>query len=81
MHLLSKVRVRAVEELDAREGAGQLAAAGDPGDCGALVEQVGGLEELHALLLDEAHPQHLALLLIRDQLCGQHLRGRSHSLS
>ena len=75
-HLLPKVCVGAIEELDAGKGAGQLAAAGDPGDGGALVEQVGGLEELDALLLDEAHPQYLALLFIGDQLRGQHLQGR-----
>ena len=72
-HLLAEVCVRAIEELDAGEGAGELAAARDPGDGGALIEEVGGLEELDALLLDEAHPQHLALLLIRDQLRWQHL--------
>lgn len=75
--LLAVVGVRAVEELDAREGASELAAAGDPGDSGALVEEEAGVEELDALLLDEAHAQHLALLLVRDQLCGQHLHAYS----
>ena len=72
--LLAVVGVRAIEELDAREGAGELAAAGDPGDGGALVKEEAGVEELDALLLDEAHTQHLALLLIGNQLCGQHLQ-------
>ena len=72
-HLLAIVGVWPIEELDAWEGAGQLAAAGDPVDGGALVEQVGRVEELHTLLLDHAHTQHLALLLVRNQLGGQHL--------
>ena len=72
-HLLAVVGVGAVEELDAGERAGELAAAGDPGDGGALIKQEGGLEEVDALLLNEAHAQHLALLLIRYELGRQHL--------
>lgn len=72
-HLLAVVGVRAVKELDAGEGAGELAAAGDPRDGGALIEQEGGLEEVDPLLLDEAHTQHLALLLIWYELGWQHL--------
>lgn len=68
--LLAVVGVRSVEELDAGEGAGELAAAGDPADGGALVKEEARVEELDALLLDEAHAQHLALLLIRNQLGG-----------
>lgn len=81
-HLLAVVGVWPVEELDAGEGAGELAAAGDPGDGGALVEEEGGLEEVDALLLDEAHAQHLALLLIRYELRRQHLAPKTpHHLS
>ena len=72
-HLLAVVCVRAVVELNAGEGARDLAATWDPGDGGALVEEVDGVEELLALLLDEAHAQHLALLLVGDQLRGQYL--------
>ena len=76
--LLAIVGVRTIEKLDAREGAGELSAAGDPRDGGALVKEEAGVEELDAFLLDEAHAQHLALLLIRDQLCGQHLQAHIH---
>ena len=72
--LLAVVGVRAIEEFDAGEGAGELATAGDPGDGGALVKKEAGVEELDALLLDEAHTQHLALLLVGNQLSGQHLQ-------
>ncbi len=72
-HLLAEISVGAVLELDARERAGELAATGDPGDGAALVEEVGGVVQLHALLLDHAHPQHLALLLIGNELGWQHL--------
>ena len=72
-YLLAIVGVRSIEELDAREGASELAATGDPRDGGALVEQEAGVEELDPLLLDESHTQHLALLLIRNQLSRQHL--------
>ena len=72
-YLLAIVGVRSVEELDAREGASELAATGDPRDGGSLIEQEAGVEELDPLLLDESHTQHLALLLIRDQLSRQHL--------
>ncbi len=72
-YLLAVVGVRSIEELDAGEGAGELTAAGDPGNGGALIEQEAGVEELDALLLDESYSQHLALLLVRDQLGGQHL--------
>lgn len=72
--LLAIVGVRPIEELDAGEGAGELAAARDPRDGGALVEEEAGVEELDTLLLDEAHTQHLALLLVRNQLRGQHLQ-------
>ena len=72
--LLAVVGVWAVEELDAGEGAGELAAAGNPGNGGPLVKEEAGVEELHTLLLDQPHPQHLALLLVGDQLGGQHLQ-------
>ena len=74
-HLLAVVGVGAVVELDAGEGARDLAAAGDPGDGGPLVEEVHRVEELLALLLDEAHAQDLALRLVWDQLRGQDLYG------
>ncbi len=72
-YLLAVVGVRSVEELDAREGASELAATGDPRNGGALIEQEAGVEELDPLLLDESHTQHLALLLVRNQLSRQHL--------
>uniref|UniRef100_A0A1J3DGT8 Uncharacterized protein n=2 Tax=Noccaea caerulescens TaxID=107243 RepID=A0A1J3DGT8_NOCCA len=72
-HLLAVVSVGAVEHLDAGEGAGQLAAAGDPGHGGALVKQVDRVEQLLAVLHDQAHAQDLALLLVGHQLGGQHL--------
>ncbi len=72
-YLLAIVGVRSIEELDAREGASELAATGNPRDGGSLVKQEAGVEELDTLLLDESHTQHLALLLIRNQLSGQHL--------
>ena len=73
-YLLAIVGVWAIKELDAGEGAGELAAAGDPADGGALVKEEAGVEQLDALLLNQAHTQHLALLLVRDQLCWQHLQ-------
>ena len=75
-HLLAIVGVGAVEHLDAGVGAGELAAAGDPRDGGPLVKEVGGVKQLLALLLDQAHAQDLALLLVGHQLGGQHLRAR-----
>jgi len=72
-YLLAVVGVRSIEELDARERASKLAATGNPRDGGSLVEQEAGVEELDTLLLDESHTQHLALLLIRNQLSRQHL--------
>mmetsp|Transcript_5430 Transcript_5430/g.18886 ORF Transcript_5430/g.18886 Transcript_5430/m.18886 type:complete len:398 (-) Transcript_5430:65-1258(-) len=72
-HLLAVPRVRAVEELDARVRARELAAARDPADGRALVVQVHGVKELDALLLDHAHAQDLALVVVRDELRGQHL--------
>ena len=72
-YLLSVVGVRPIEELDPWEGAGELTTTGDPRNGGALVKQEAGVEELDALLLDQAHSQNLALLLIWDQLSGQHL--------
>lgn len=72
-HFVVVVRVGAVGELDAREGAGQLAAAGHPRDGGALVEQEGRVEELEALLLHHACAQDLALGVAGDELGGQHL--------
>lgn len=57
------------------EGAGQLAAAGDPGHGGALVKQVHRVKQLLAVLHDQAHAQDLALLLVGHQLGGQHLPG------
>lgn len=72
-YLLAIVGVRSIEEFDAREGASELAAAGNPRDGGSLVKQEAGVEELDTLLLDESHTQDLALLLIRNQLSGQHL--------
>ena len=73
-HLLAKVSVRAVLEFDAGEGAGELAAAGNPGNGAALIKEVGGVIQLDALLLDHPHSQHLALLLTGDELGGQHLQ-------
>ena len=72
-YLLSIVGVRPIEELDAGEGAGELTTTWNPRNGGALVKQEAGVEELDALLLDQAHSQNLALLLIWDQLSGQHL--------
>ena len=72
-YLLAIVSVWAVEELDTGEGAGQFASTRDPVDGGALIKQVGWVEKFDALLLNHAHSQHLALLLVRDQLCWQHL--------
>lgn len=72
-HLVVVVRVGAVGELDAREGAGKLAAAGHPRDGGALVEEEGRVEELEALLLHHACAQDLALGVAGDELGGQHL--------
>lgn len=71
--LLAVVCVRPVKELDAGKGAGEFAATGDPGNGRALIKEKAGVEELDALLLDEAHTQHLALLLIGNELSGQHL--------
>lgn len=72
-HLLAVVGVWSIEELNAGEGTCELAAARDPRNGGALVKKEAGVEELDALLLNEAHSQYLALLLIRDELGWQHL--------
>jgi hypothetical protein len=71
--LRSAPLVRAVVELDARERAGKLAAARDPGDGGALVEEVHRVN-LAVLLLDHAHTKDLAFLLVREELGGEDLR-------
>ena len=72
-NLLAEEGVGAVEELDAGVGARELAAAGDPGDGGALVEEVGRVEVLDTLLHDHAHAQDLALVVVGDELRGEHL--------
>ena len=71
--LLAKEGVGAVEELDARVRAGELAAAGDPRNGGALVEEVGGVEVLDTLLHDHANAEDLALVVVGDELGGEHL--------
>lgn len=63
----------AVVELDSWEAACELAATRDPADGAALVKEVGGVEQLLALLLDQAHAQDLALV-IGNKLSGQHLQ-------
>mmetsp|Transcript_1364 Transcript_1364/g.2031 ORF Transcript_1364/g.2031 Transcript_1364/m.2031 type:complete len:261 (-) Transcript_1364:656-1438(-) len=72
-HLLAEEGVGAVEELDARVRARKLAATGDPRDGGALIEQVGGLKIVHTLLHDHAHAQDLTLVVVGDELRGEHL--------
>ena len=72
-NLLTEEGVGSVEELDARVRAGQLAAAGDPRDGGALVEKVGGVKVLDTLLHDHAHAEDLALVVVGDELGGEHL--------
>ena len=71
--LLTVVVVGAVVNLHAGVAAGELAAAGDPRDGGTLIEEESGVEQLLALLLDETHAQDLALLLVGDELGGEHL--------
>jgi hypothetical protein len=70
---VSEVGVEAVGEPDARVGAGELPAAGDPVDGGSFVEEVHGGEVLHAFLHDQLHAHHLALVVARDQLRRQDL--------
>mmetsp|Transcript_6980 Transcript_6980/g.42763 ORF Transcript_6980/g.42763 Transcript_6980/m.42763 type:complete len:249 (-) Transcript_6980:434-1180(-) len=72
-YFLTIVSVWAVEELDTRVTACQLAAARNPADGGTLVVEVHRGEVFHALLLDHPHAQHLALIVIRNQLGWQHL--------
>eukprot|EP00968_Pinguiococcus_pyrenoidosus_P021712 scaffold2893_cov254-Pinguiococcus_pyrenoidosus.AAC.22 len=70
--LLVEPGVRSVGHLDARVGARELAAARHPGDGGALVEEVGRLEGVLALGLDEAHLEDLALVVVHE-IGGEHL--------
>lgn len=72
-HLVAIVGVWPVEELDAGVRACELASAGNPGDRGALVEEVDGLEEWHTLLHHHAYPQDLPFVVVGDELSGQHL--------
>ena len=72
-HVVAQELVGAVGELDARVGARQLLAARRPLDRAALVEEVGGVEVRLALLLDELDLEDLALLLVRNQIRGEHL--------
>ena len=65
--------IRAVVELDAGERAGELAAARDPRDGGALIEEVHRVHGLVLVGLDHLHAEDLALLLIGDELRWQHL--------
>ena len=51
----------------------ELAAAGDPRNGGALVEEVGGVEVLDTLLHDHANAEDLALVVVGDELGGEHL--------
>ena len=64
-YLLAEVLIRAIEELDAGEGARQLAAAGDPRDGRSVVKEVHRLHLLPLFFLDHAHTEDLALLLFR----------------
>lgn len=72
-YLVSVVGVGAVEELDSRVRAGQLSSARNPGDGGTLVVEVDGFEVLDTFLHDHAHPQDLALVVVRDELGGEDL--------
>lgn len=72
-YLVAVVSVWAVEELNPRVWASELAAARNPGDGGTLVEKIDRLEEWHALLHDHAHPQDLSFIVIGDELRWQHL--------
>ena len=71
--VVAEERVRAVRELDARVRARELLAAGRPLDRGALVEEVAGVEVGLALFLDHLDLEHLALLLVGDEVRGEHL--------
>lgn len=73
-HLIVEIRVGAVGELDARVRAGQLATAGHPRDGAALIKEVAGVEVLHSLLLHETSAEDLSLLIIGDELGGEHLQ-------
>lgn len=72
-YLVGVVGVRAVRELDAGVRAGQLPAAGDPGNGGAFVEEVDGAEVLHPFLHDQPHAQHLSFVVVGDQQGRQNL--------
>lgn len=72
-HLLTIVVVRAIVHLNAGETASELAAAGDPADGRAFIEQEGRVKQLLALLLDETHAQNLTLSLVGYQLSGKYL--------
>jgi hypothetical protein len=72
-HLVAEVDVRVAGELDARVGAGELPPAGDPVDGGPFVEEEHRGEVLHAFLNDQLHAQHLAFVVVGDQLRRQDL--------
>jgi hypothetical protein len=59
-----------------RVGARELAAARDPADGGALVEQVRRVEVLHTLLHDHAHAQDLALDVVAQVEIQSNVRNR-----
>ena len=67
------VLLRAVSELDAGGGAGELLGRGLPGDLGALVEEVAGVEVGDALLLDGTDAE--GLLVLGVELGGEDLDG------
>ena len=77
-YLLAVVSIWPIKELDAWERACQLASARHPVDGGSLIEKVGRVKELHALFLDHAHAEHLAFLLVWDQLSWEDLQGRGY---
>jgi hypothetical protein len=72
-HLVAEVGVRVAGELDAGVGAGELPPAGDPVDGGPFVEEEHRGEVLHAFLHDQLHAQHLAFVVVGDQLRRQDL--------
>ncbi len=69
--VVAKVLFLGVGKLNSGSGAGELVSGGCPGDGRSFIKQVGGVEVLHALLLDGTDLQ--CLLIVGVQVGGQDL--------
>lgn len=71
-----EVGIRLVVELDPGVRAGEFAAARDPRDGGAFVEEVNRAKVLNTFLHYQSHSQHFAFIVIWNQLRWKHFNDR-----